>query len=57
MMNDEFIKPRVKVLDESFFGFAKGTRILFIKTPLGLQLMLARDGDRLKIFWTEIMAD
>ena len=57
MMNDELFKPRVQVLNESFFGFAKGTRILFIKTPLGLQLMLARDGDRLRIFWTEIIAD
>ncbi len=57
MMNDEFFKPRVEVLDESFFGFARGTRVLFMKTPLGLQLLLARDGDRLKIFWTEIMAD
>ena len=57
MVNDEFFRPRVEVLDESFFGFAKGTRILFIKTPLGLQFMLARDGDRLKIFWTEIIAD
>lgn len=57
MMNDEFFRPRVEVLDESFFGFAKGTRILFIKTPLGLQLMLARDGDRLRVFWTEIIAD
>jgi hypothetical protein len=57
MMNDELFKPRVEVLEESFFGFARGTRILFIKTPLGLQLMLARDGERLKIFWTEIMAD
>ena len=57
MMNDEFFKPRVEVLDESFFGFAKGTRILFIRTPLGLQLMLAKDGDRLRIFWTEIITD
>ena len=24
MMNDEFFKPRVEVLDESFFGFAQG---------------------------------
>ena len=57
MMTDEFFKPRVEVLDESFFGFAKGTRILFIKTPLGLQLMLAKDGDRLRIFGTEIITD
>jgi len=57
MMNDEFFKPRVEVLDESFFGFAARTRILFIKTPVGLQLMLARDGDRLKIFWTEIITE
>ncbi len=57
LMTDELFGPRVEVLDESFFGFAKGTRVLFIKTPLGLQLLLARDGDRLKIFWTEIITE
>ena len=57
MMNDDFFEPRVEVLDESFFNFPKGTRILFIKTPLGLELMLARDNDRLRIFWTEIIAE
>ena len=57
IMLDEFFKPRVEVLDETFFGFPKNTRILFINTPVGLQLMLARDTDRLRIFWTEIIAD
>ena len=56
MMNDDFFDPQVEVLDESFFSFPKGTRVLFVKTPLGLQLMLARDNERLRIFWTEIMA-
>jgi CBS domain-containing protein len=54
---DEFFKPRLEVTDESIFGFPKGTRILFMKTPLGLQLMLAKDDSQLKIFWTEIIAD
>lgn len=54
---DEFFGPLVEVTDEEFFGFPKGTRILVVKTPLGLRLMLARDGAKLKIFWTEIMAD
>jgi len=57
IMNDDFFEPRVEVLDDNFFSFPKGTRVLFIKTPLGLHLMLARDNDRLKIFWTEIIAD
>ena len=56
VMQDEFFKPRVEVLDESFFGFPTNTRILFVNTPVGLQLMLARDADRLRIFWTEIIA-
>lgn len=55
IMNDDFFKPRVEVLNESFFGFSKGTRILLINTPIGLQLMLAADTDRLRIFWTEII--
>ena len=57
MMHDEVFKPRVEVLDENFFGFPKNTRILFINTAIGLQLMLARDADRLRIFWTEIIAN
>lgn len=54
---DEFFRPRVEVTDEEFFGFPKGTRILDVKTPLGLRLLLASDGDGPKIFWTEIIAD
>jgi len=57
MMEDEFFKPRVEVVDEEFFGFPKGTRVLFIRTPIGLQLMLARDAERLRIFWTEIITE
>ena len=54
---DEFFRPQVEVTDAEFFGFPEGTRILDVKTPLGLRLMLARDGARLKVFWTEIIAD
>ena len=57
IMHDEFFKPRLEVLDEDFFSFPKNTRILFINTPIGLQLMLARDADRLRIFWTEVIAN
>jgi hypothetical protein len=57
MREDKFFKPDVEVTDEEYFGFPKGTRILTVKTPLGLRLMLARDNNRLKIFWTEIIAD
>jgi hypothetical protein len=55
IMQDEFFKPRVEVLDEDFFNFPKNTRILFMNTPIGLRLMLARDADRLRIFWTELI--
>lgn len=54
---NDFFKPQLEVLDQTHFEFAKGTRLLFINTPVGLRLMLARDGDKLKIFWTEIIAD
>ncbi len=54
---DDFFKPQLEVADERVFGFPKGTRILYLKTPIGLQLMLARDGNKLKIFWTKIIAD
>ena len=54
---DAFFKPRLEVTDEEFFGFPKGTRILFIKTALGFELMLARDHDRIRVFWSEIIHD
>ena len=57
IMEDELFKPRVEVMDEDYFSFPKNTRILIINTPIGLQLMLARDAGRLKIFWTEIMSN
>jgi hypothetical protein len=57
MKEDKLFKPEVEVADEEHFGFPKGTRILIVKSPLGLYLMLARDNNRLKIFWTEPIAD
>lgn len=53
---DDLFRPQLQVLDETYFEFFKGTRLLFINTPVGLRLMLARDGNKLKIFWTEIIA-
>jgi hypothetical protein len=52
---DSFFEPRVEVMDEEFFGFPKGTRILMVKTALGLELMLTKENDRLKVFWSEII--
>jgi len=57
IMQDDFFKPRVEVLNDNFFNFPKNTRVLFMNTPIGLQLMLARDADRLRIFWTELIAE
>jgi hypothetical protein len=57
MTQDDYFKPRLEVLNEDFFGFPKNTRVLFMNTPVGLRLMLAKDADRLKILWTEIIAD
>jgi hypothetical protein len=54
---DSFFEPRVEVMDEEFFGFPKGTQILFVKTAIGLELMLTRENDRLKVFWSEIVHD
>jgi hypothetical protein len=55
--SDSFFKPRLEVTDEESFGFPKGTRILFVKTPLGFELMLAKEQDRLRVFWTEVLHD
>lgn len=54
---EEFFTPRVDVMDQIFFGFPKDTRIISIKTPLGLVLYLARDRERLRIFSTEIITE
>ena len=57
MKQDDFFKAQLEVADPELFQFPKGTRMIIIKTPLGLQLMMARDGTKLKIFWTEIITD
>lgn len=57
MTEDDFFGPRVEVTDQEVFGFPKGARIISIKTPIGLVLMLARDSNRLKIFSTGIIAE
>lgn len=36
---------------ESFLGYPAGTRLLKVVTPVGLMLILAPDGDKLKVVW------
>lgn len=57
MTEKEVFIPRLEIADRDFFGFPKGTRIILMNAPIGRLLLLARDGNRLKIFATEILAD
>jgi hypothetical protein len=53
MKDDDFFKPHLEIMDEAFYGFPKGTRIIIIKTPLLFQLMLVRIDGKLKILWAD----
>ncbi|HXM35401.1 MAG TPA: hypothetical protein VN920_09460 [Pyrinomonadaceae bacterium] len=53
MNGDDFFKPHLQVMDEEFFGFPKGTRVVLITTPLLYQLMLVSTESKLKILWAD----
>ena len=53
--SDSFFQPCLEVIDDGFFSLPKGTRVLFVKTPIGFQLILAREQDRLKVLWSEAL--
>lgn len=55
---EEIFQPTLEVTDEDgYFGFPIGTRIIMINLPIGIKLIAAKDGDRLKVFTTSIVAD
>jgi hypothetical protein len=53
MKRADFFSPLLVITDDEFFGFAKGTRLIEITTPLLFRLMLVRIDGRLKILWAD----
>lgn len=50
----DYFKPRLQVADSEEFGFPPNTRFIIIKTPIAIQLMLAKDKDKLKIVYATV---
>lgn len=50
-LKKEFFQPSLEVMDEEYFGFPKGTRVILINTVLLFQLILVRADGKLKILW------
>lgn len=52
-----YFKPEHEFADDEEYGFPKDTRFIFIKTPIFMQLILARDKDKLKIVYATLSLD
>ena len=53
MQEDAFFRPKVETIDDEFFGLPRGTRIIFITTPVLFQLILVKTNDKWEILWAE----
>jgi hypothetical protein len=54
MQEDDFFRPTVETVDDQFFGLPKGTRVIFINTPILFRLMLVKaNNNKLEILWAE----
>jgi len=47
------LEASVGVTDEEFFGYPRGTRVLYVPTPFMLQLTIVNTDGKYKIVWTE----
>ena len=50
----DYFKPELELADSEEYGFPKDTRFIFVKTPIFMQLILARDKDKLKIVYATL---
>ena len=53
----DYFKPHLQLADDEEFGFPTNTRFLIIKTPIAMQLMLAKEKDKLKIVYATLSLD
>ena len=43
----------VEVVEEEFFGYPQGTRLLYVPTPIMLQLIIVPTAGKYRVVWTE----
>ena len=53
LKKSELLEASVEVADEEFFGYPSRTRIVYITTPLMIQLAIVKVDDKFRIVWTE----
>ncbi|HEU4477097.1 MAG TPA: hypothetical protein VFR80_01185 [Pyrinomonadaceae bacterium] len=53
MQDDNYFKPVVRTIDAQFFGFAQGTQLIFINTPILFRLIIVKTDNKLEILWAE----
>jgi len=54
MEEDEFFRPTLTIVDDQLFGLPKGTRVIFINTPILFRLMLIKtNSTKLEILWAD----
>lgn len=57
IFEEDYFKPEIEFADDGEYNFPKDTHFIFIKTPIFMQLMLARDKDKLKIVYATLNYD
>lgn len=57
MNEDELFRPQLEIVDDESFGFPKGTRFVFINTPLLFRLILVKSDGELKILSAEYVVN
>jgi hypothetical protein len=57
MNEDELFRPQLEIVKDESFGFPKGTRFVFINTPLLFRLILVKSDGELKILSAEYVVD
>lgn len=53
----DYFKPELEFADDEEYGFPKDTRFISIKIPTFMQLILARDKDKLKVVYATLSFD
>lgn len=53
MQDDEYFKQVVKTVDDKFFGFPPGTKLIFVNTPILFRLIIVKTDNKLEILWAE----
>jgi hypothetical protein len=53
----KMIEPRLEISDSEYFGFSRGTRMIWVSTFALMDLLLVREDGKLRVVWAQPIAD